>query len=39
MEKIGMVHDPSADFLHPNMPEGHPLSPHVLYRLSSEPKW
>lgn len=39
MEKIGMVHDPSADFLHPNMPEGLPLSPHVLYRLSSEPKW
>jgi ribosomal-protein-alanine N-acetyltransferase len=34
MEKIGMVHDPSADFLHPNLPEGHPLRPHVLYRLS-----
>jgi RimJ/RimL family protein N-acetyltransferase len=33
MEKIGMVHDPAADFLHPNMPEGHPLRPHVLYRI------
>lgn len=33
MEKIGMLHDPSADFLHPKIPEGHPLSPHVLYRL------
>jgi ribosomal-protein-alanine N-acetyltransferase len=35
MEKIGMVYDPSADFLHPNLPEGHPLRPHVLYRLSA----
>jgi RimJ/RimL family protein N-acetyltransferase len=34
MEKIGMVHDPSANFLHPNLPEGHPLRPHVLYRMS-----
>jgi ribosomal-protein-alanine N-acetyltransferase len=34
MEKIGMVHDPSADFLHPNLPEGHPFRPHVLYRLT-----
>jgi RimJ/RimL family protein N-acetyltransferase len=33
MEKIGMLYDPSADFLHPKIPEGHPLSPHVLYRL------
>jgi ribosomal-protein-alanine N-acetyltransferase len=33
MEKIGMVHDPSADFLHPNLSEGHPLRPHVLYRI------
>jgi RimJ/RimL family protein N-acetyltransferase len=38
MEKIGMVHDPAADFLHPNLPEGHTLRPHVLYRLSSELK-
>ena len=35
MEKIGMVRDPSADFLHPNLPDGHPLRPHVLYRLGA----
>jgi RimJ/RimL family protein N-acetyltransferase len=34
MEKIGMVHDPAADFLHPNLPETDPLRPHVLYRIS-----
>jgi ribosomal-protein-alanine N-acetyltransferase len=33
MEKIGMTHDASDDFDHPNLPEGHPLRPHVLYRL------
>jgi RimJ/RimL family protein N-acetyltransferase len=33
MEKIGMTHDPSEDFDHPNLPEGHPLRRHVLYRL------
>jgi RimJ/RimL family protein N-acetyltransferase len=33
MEKIGMTHDVSADFDHPNLPEGHPLRRHVLYRL------
>jgi len=38
MEKIGMVRDPYADFLHPNLPEGHTLRPHVLYRLSYEPE-
>ncbi len=38
MEKIGMVHDPTGDFLHPNLPDGHPLRPHVLYRLSYPPK-
>jgi len=35
MEKIGMTHDPSEDFDHPNLPEGHPLRRHVLYRLTS----
>jgi RimJ/RimL family protein N-acetyltransferase len=30
MERIGMVRD--ADFDHPNVPEGHPLRPHILYR-------
>lgn len=33
MEKLGMTHDPSDDFEHPNLPSGHPLRPHVLYRL------
>lgn len=33
MEKIGMTHDPADDFDHPNIPEGHPLRRHVLYRL------
>jgi RimJ/RimL family protein N-acetyltransferase len=33
MEKIGMHRDPADDFLHPDVPEGHPLRPHVLYRI------
>jgi len=33
MKKIGMAHDTSEDFDHPNLPEGHPLRRHVLYRL------
>jgi ribosomal-protein-alanine N-acetyltransferase len=33
MEKIGMSRDPAEDFDHPNLPEGHPLRRHVLYRL------
>jgi RimJ/RimL family protein N-acetyltransferase len=33
MQKLGMTHDPADDFLHPKVPEGHPLRPHVLYRL------
>lgn len=36
MEKIGMNHDPSDDFEHPRLPEGHPLRRHVLYRLRRE---
>ncbi len=36
MEKIGMTHDASDDFDHPNLPEGHPLRRHVLYRLRSK---
>jgi RimJ/RimL family protein N-acetyltransferase len=32
-EKIGMTRDPSEDFDHPNLPEGHALRRHVLYRL------
>jgi RimJ/RimL family protein N-acetyltransferase len=34
MEKIGMTHNPSEDFDHPNQPEHHPQRPHLLYRLS-----
>lgn len=33
MERLGMTHDPADDFAHPALPEGHPLRPHVLYRL------
>jgi len=33
MEKLGMIRDPAHDFDHPNLPEGHPLRRHVLYRL------
>ena len=33
MEKLGMTHSPAEDFDHPNLPEGHPLRRHVLYRL------
>jgi RimJ/RimL family protein N-acetyltransferase len=33
MEKLGMVRDIAADFDHPALPEGHPLRPHVLYRI------
>jgi RimJ/RimL family protein N-acetyltransferase len=35
MEKLGMTHDPSDDFDHPALPEGHPLRRHVLYRRSA----
>ena len=32
MERLGMVHCPNEDFEHPNVPVGHPIRPHVLYR-------
>jgi RimJ/RimL family protein N-acetyltransferase len=32
MEKNGMRYDAAGDFDHPNLPEGHPLRRHVLYR-------
>jgi hypothetical protein len=32
MEKLGMTHDPANDFDDPDLPEGHPLRRHVLYR-------
>jgi len=33
MERIGMTRSPADDFDHPNLPEGHPLRRHVLYRI------
>jgi len=33
MERIGLHRDPGADFEHPRIPVGHPVRPHVLYRL------
>jgi len=38
MEKIGMTRNPSEDFDHPNLPEGHPLRRHVLHRLRRNSK-
>jgi RimJ/RimL family protein N-acetyltransferase len=35
MEKIGMVHSKADDFMHPRLEAGHPLRPHVLYRIVS----
>jgi len=35
MEKLGMTHDPEDHFDHPNLPEGHALRRHVLYRLAN----
>jgi RimJ/RimL family protein N-acetyltransferase len=34
MRKIGMMHDPDGDFDHPAIAPGHPIRPHVLYRIS-----
>ena len=36
MEKIGMTHDAREDFIHPKVPPGHKLAPHVLYRINRE---
>jgi len=36
MEKLGLQRSPGDDFLHPLIAEGHPLRPHVLYRLRRE---
>jgi ribosomal-protein-alanine N-acetyltransferase len=35
MERLGMRRDPQDDFDPPQLPERHPLRPHVLYRLGS----
>ena len=34
MQKIGMTTDPAEDFDHPNVPDGHRLKRHVLYRIA-----
>jgi RimJ/RimL family protein N-acetyltransferase len=33
MERLGMSRTPDDDFMHPGIPDGHPLRAHVLYRL------
>jgi RimJ/RimL family protein N-acetyltransferase len=33
MERLGMRRDPADDFDNPNVPDGSPHRPHVLYRL------
>jgi ribosomal-protein-alanine N-acetyltransferase len=35
IERIGLRRDPSGDFDHPALPEGHWLRPHVLYRIAA----
>lgn len=35
MARIGMTRDPADDFEHPSLPVGHPLRPHVLYRVAA----
>ncbi len=34
MGRLGMSRSPADDFEHPLLPQGHPLRPHVLYRLT-----
>jgi RimJ/RimL family protein N-acetyltransferase len=34
MERLGLTRDPADDFDFPRLPEGHPLRPSVLYRIS-----
>lgn len=38
MEKIGMTRDEMADFDHPQVPIGHQVRPHVLYRITNPTK-
>ncbi len=33
MDKLGMTYDPTADFDHPLLPDGHRFKRHVLYRV------
>jgi len=34
MERLGMKHNPVDDFDHPRIPEGSPVRPHVVFRLT-----
>jgi RimJ/RimL family protein N-acetyltransferase len=36
MHRIGMARDPADDFAHPRVPENHPMSRHVLYRIPAK---
>jgi RimJ/RimL family protein N-acetyltransferase len=36
MERLGMSEAPDEAFDHPNLPDGHPLRRHVVYRLRAE---
>ena len=38
MARLGMTRDPADDFDYPLYPEGHPLRPSVLYRLTRQ-RW
>ena len=38
MERLGMTRSPAEDFAHPGLPEGHPMRPHLLYRMPRA-KW
>ncbi len=36
MERLGMRHDPAADFDHPRVPTGSALARHVVYRIGRD---
>jgi RimJ/RimL family protein N-acetyltransferase len=33
MQKLGMTYDPADDYERPTVPEGHPIRPHLIYRM------
>jgi len=35
MRRLGMTHNSDDDFEHPSLSPGHPLRPHVLYRMKA----
>lgn len=34
MRRLGMHADPTRDFNHPSLPDGHPLQPHVVHAIT-----